>query len=167
MANSAWLDTHSSWSLLTGSFGKTNKRVCELQAQQRSVLLRYGTVHETKPLIIASSFRSRLQGLLATPPHCSILMLCPCKSVHTLGMKHAIDIAFVSDTGKVIKSRRGVLPGKLSLSARHSAYVLEQFFNPTSWWFNENDYVIVRTFHAERSSAHFACASMKERKIYD
>ncbi len=149
MINTALREAHVRWSLLTLCFGKAHKRACALRAQQRSVLMRYGTVHETKSLVIASSFRSRLRGLLATQPHRNIVMLLPCKAVHTLGMKHAIDIAFVSDTGKVLKSRRGVLPGEISLSAKHSAYVLEQFFDPSSWWFSENDYVIVSSAYAD------------------
>ena len=40
------------------------------------------------------------------------LVLRPCNDVHTLGMRWPIDIAFVDAMGRVMRSERGVSPGK-------------------------------------------------------
>jgi hypothetical protein len=47
-------------------------------------------------LEVASDRRSRMQGLLGRDSMSGALLLQPARSVHTLGMRFAIDVAFVS-----------------------------------------------------------------------
>ena len=62
---------------------------------------------ERTPLRIRSAVRwwSRLVGLLATPKledPCG-LWIQPCNSVHTIGMRYAIDVIFVNRDGTIAK----------------------------------------------------------------
>jgi uncharacterized membrane protein (UPF0127 family) len=56
-------------------------------------------------IIHARSFGARLGGLLARAPleHHEALLLSPCASVHTFFMRYAIDVAFCSRDGTVLK----------------------------------------------------------------
>jgi len=53
----------------------------------------------------ASSFISRWRGLHGLPRLCGneALVIRPCKSIHTFGMKYSIDVAFMSTEGRVLK----------------------------------------------------------------
>lgn len=53
----------------------------------------------------ADTFAARLLGLLARPrlQRGEGLYLAPCASVHTVGMRYDIDVAFVDRTGRVMK----------------------------------------------------------------
>lgn len=67
------------------------------------MLLRHG-----RPLLIAyvaNTWLGRLKGLFAYPPLSATqaLILSPCSSVHTVGMKYTIDVAFLSRRGLVLK----------------------------------------------------------------
>ena len=50
-------------------------------------------------LLGAFSFTARVRGLFAWKHTDKTLMLAPCRSIHTFGMKHAIDVAFVDRDG--------------------------------------------------------------------
>ncbi len=79
--------------------------------------------------IVASSFLSRLKGLLLKSEDQvndgEILCLVPCRSIHTLGMKFSIDVAFIDKDGVVQKSFRDLPPNKF-LSCRGSSWVCER-----------------------------------------
>lgn len=64
----------------------------------------------------------RMRGLLARPPLApgEGLWIEPCRMVHTIGMRYALDLAFIDRRGRVCKVARGVSPGRLagSLAAR-------------------------------------------------
>ena len=64
-------------------------------------------------LRIADSFFSRLRGLLGTAAlsRGEALLLRPCNNIHMLGMRYAIDVAFVSATGHVLKTVAELAPG--------------------------------------------------------
>lgn len=53
----------------------------------------------------ASGFVGRLLGLLVRPvlQPGQALHLAPCKAVHTIGMRYAIDVVFLDRTGAVLK----------------------------------------------------------------
>lgn len=86
---------------------------------------------------IAASPWSRLRGLLFRDPawlgEAGVLVLVPCKSVHTFLMRHALDIAFVDARGRVVRAERAVPSGRV-LSAPHAVAVLERFANPDLPW---------------------------------
>jgi uncharacterized protein len=63
----------------------------------------------------ASSFASRLLGLafLRELPLDHALFIPHCHSVHTFGMRFAIDVAFVDDLGVPLRIERSVPPGRV------------------------------------------------------
>jgi uncharacterized protein len=74
----------------------------------------------------ATTFIRRLKGLLGTPclPIGEVLLIAPCNSVHTLGMRYSIDVLFMADDGTVLKIAANLPPGRVA-AARSSSYVLE------------------------------------------
>lgn len=78
------------------------------------------------------------------------LVLAPCASVHTVGMREHIDIAFVGADGRVLRSDKSVRPGR-ALSCRGAVAVIERFSPdgvagdsfapPPEPWFNVGDIV--------------------------
>jgi uncharacterized protein len=54
-------------------------------------------------LEVADDFRSRLRGLLGRDGIDGVLLLRPARSVHTIGMRFAIDVAFCSDDLVVLR----------------------------------------------------------------
>lgn len=88
-------------------------------------------------LVLAVSIFARARGLLGTNANWGdgsrILVLAPCKSVHTIGMRYALDIAFVDEQGIVLRSERTVKPGRL-LSCRGTAFVLERPHDRATPW---------------------------------
>jgi len=69
----------------------------------------------------------RLRGLLGTPelgPEDG-LWIEPCGSIHTLGMKFRIDVAFLSRSGCVLRTRAAVAPGRVALAPARSTAVVE------------------------------------------
>lgn len=87
-------------------------------------------------VVIATSMVARARGLLGTHVEWGdggrVLMLVPCKSVHTIGMRYALDIAFADRHSIVLRSERNVRPGRL-LSCRRAAFVLERPHRDEAW----------------------------------
>jgi len=75
---------------------------------------------------IASTFWRRLTGLLGTYelPAGTALMIVPCNSVHTFGMKYPIDVLFVDKDNRVMKTVGIMKPGKMA-ACFSSRYVVE------------------------------------------
>lgn len=76
---------------------------------------------------IANTFFSRLRGLLPknikSKDH--ILVLMPCKCIHTFGMSYAIDVIFVSKEGRILKIINDMKPNRWSPIIKNSQYVIE------------------------------------------
>jgi hypothetical protein len=74
----------------------------------------------------ARGFRPRLLGLarLACADAGPGLLLPQCSSVHTFGMKFALDVYFLADDGTLLEARRAVPPRRL-VACRGAAAVLE------------------------------------------
>lgn len=85
-------------------------------------------------LVVASSFFDRARGFLAPRPPNALLLIVPCNSVHTFGMRFPLDIAFIGAGGKVLKSWRGVKPGKV-LRCRGATGVLEREAKEEMRWY--------------------------------
>lgn len=93
-------------------------------------------------MVLATSFSKRLKGLLWSKPTNEILLLMPCKSIHTFGMKYAIDIAFVDVHGNIEQSFRDVLP-RQKMKCKEACAVLERYATPHAAWFQKGDFVSI------------------------
>jgi uncharacterized protein len=76
---------------------------------------------------VADSFRHRLRGLLARPPleAGQGLLLLECRSVHTVGMRFPIDVAFLDLDGTVVRSIAGLGPWRVGLGGSRAVHALE------------------------------------------
>ncbi len=70
---------------------------------------------------------TRLKGLLGTrrlePGHG--LWLKPCRQVHMIGMRYAIDVIFLDDAHRIVRTIEGLAPGKISPKVGDATSVLE------------------------------------------
>lgn len=76
------------------------------------------------PVEIARSYRARARGLLGRDRIGGAMLLTPAGSVHTFGMRMAIDVAYLDRRFRVI-SVRTMRPGRLGLPRVRSRHVLE------------------------------------------
>lgn len=88
--------------------------------------------NKTKDIVIgdhvalADTFWKRLKGLLGTSclPAGHGLLIKPCSSVHTFGMRYPIDVLFVDKNHKIVKIAAEIGAGKGSMASGGS-YVVE------------------------------------------
>lgn len=75
---------------------------------------------------MAVGLRARLLGLAGLERREALpgLLIPRCASVHTFGMRFAIDLAFLDEEGRVLSWRRSLLPRRLAC-CRGAAAVLE------------------------------------------
>ncbi|WP_328553698.1 MULTISPECIES: DUF192 domain-containing protein [unclassified Streptomyces] len=76
------------------------------------------------PLEVAATARARRRGLLGRPGIEGALLLAPANSVHTLGMRFAIDVAYLDRSSRVLAVRT-MRPGRLGLPRPRARRVLE------------------------------------------
>lgn len=89
---------------------------------------------ETWPLLsLATSGVHRMRGLLCTGPGKDALMLVPCCDIHTVGMRHALDVAFVDRHGCIVESHRRVGPSR-RLRNSNAVAVVERFADCGPWF---------------------------------
>jgi len=76
---------------------------------------------------VADSWWQRLRGLLARAPlrPGEGLLLLECGSVHTVGMRYAIDVAFLDAGGRVVRSIAGLKPYRLGVGGPEAVHTLE------------------------------------------
>lgn len=76
---------------------------------------------------VATGFRIRLLGLafLDREGAGAGLLIARCSSVHTFGMRFALDVYFLDEWGEVVAIRRGVPPRRV-VSDRRAAAVFER-----------------------------------------
>ena len=84
-------------------------------------------------LACACTLRARLRGLLGLDGYEGVLMLAPCRDIHTFGMRFPIDVAFVSSDGTVLESYRNVAPG-CRIRDKRAIAVLERFASDEEWY---------------------------------
>jgi hypothetical protein len=75
----------------------------------------------------AQTFLSRLAGLLGTAAIAEGegLWIVPCRSVHTLGMRYPIDVAFLDARGVVVGILEGLPPNRVGRVFRDARGALE------------------------------------------
>lgn len=86
----------------------------------------------------AVSWCERLRGLLLREMSDEVLALVPCNDVHTWGMRHAIDVAFVDGGGRVLAAHRDVGPRR-RLRHPRAMMTLERFSRDGSEWLCAGD----------------------------
>lgn len=79
---------------------------------------------EPVPLELAESARTRRRGLLGRDGVEGALLLGPASSVHTVGMRFAIDVAYLDRKFRVLTVRT-MRPGRVGLPRPRARYVLE------------------------------------------
>jgi uncharacterized membrane protein (UPF0127 family) len=74
----------------------------------------------------ADTFFSRLKGLLGSERLLEEegLIIFPCNSVHTFGMRYAIDVLFVDKQNRIIKIVEEMGPGRMA-GAFRASFVIE------------------------------------------
>ena len=72
---------------------------------------------------VAHSFRARLLGLAFRRSAAEPLLIPRCRSVHTAGMRFAIDVVFVDRQGFAVKIVRDLRPWRISLAAGARAVI--------------------------------------------
>jgi len=72
---------------------------------------------------VAAGTRARLLGLsyLDRAEAGAGLLIPRCSSVHTFGMRFALDLVFLDDDGRPLSFRRGVAPRRLAFDRRAAA----------------------------------------------
>ncbi len=83
-------------------------------------------------LIVAEKVLSRMIGLLrhnGLPKGCAMLLK-PCGSIHTVGMKFALDVIFLDRKMQVVRSVLGVKPNRFVLGGRGAYAAVEM---ETGW----------------------------------
>ena len=83
--------------------------------------------------VVASSPLLRLRGLAGRRPDSTVMVFPRCRDVHTLTMRHPLDVAFLDRRGRVIAVHRLVLPGARLRCGRAWA-VVERFARPGPWF---------------------------------
>ena len=78
-------------------------------------------------VFVASSFTSRVLGLalLKDMPRTTALLIPGCSSVHTFGMRFPLDVTFLDDQGRKLRTAWGVPPRRV-VRQRGAAAVLER-----------------------------------------
>lgn len=76
---------------------------------------------------LADSWWLRLRGLLGRPrPRAGEgMLLLDCDSVHTVGMRHALDVAFLDREGTVVRVLPSLRPWRVGLGGPSAAHALE------------------------------------------
>jgi len=88
---------------------------------------------EPVPLEIAGSSGTRRRGLLGRTGIEGALLLTPANSVHTLGMRFAIDVAHLDRELRVL-SVRTMRPGRVGLPRLRARHVLEAEAGSMNSW---------------------------------
>ena len=75
----------------------------------------------------ADSFLSRLKGLLFTNKldSTSCILIVPCGSIHTIGMRYAIHIMFLSKNNTILAIKNNLKPNRFCLGPRATYKVVE------------------------------------------
>lgn len=106
-------------------------------------LLRDGEV--LAAAVVADTWRARARGLLGRDGLQGALVLRPCRQVHTLGMRFAIDVAFCDRDGVVLRTRT-LRPWRISPVVWRAAFAVEGEAGAFERWrLREGDRLEVKT----------------------
>jgi uncharacterized protein len=76
-------------------------------------------------VVTAFDSGSRRRGLLGLDamPAAQALIIAPCSAIHTFSMRFAIDVAFITKAGRIVKTRSRVQPQRMAVSFRAYAVI--------------------------------------------
>lgn len=85
-------------------------------------------------LIVAEKMLTRMVGLLkyGSLPAGSAMLIKPCGSIHTVGMRFDLDVIFVDREMRVVRTVCGVKPNRFVLGGRGASVTVEM----QSGWFD-------------------------------
>ena len=83
-------------------------------------------------LELATTTAERLRGMLFRDPDHITRLLVPCRDIHTFGMHHPLDVAFISKDGRVLEVHRGVSSMR-RIKRKEAAMVAERFSREGEW----------------------------------
>ena len=86
--------------------------------------------------------QARLRGMLGRADREGVLLLAPCRDVHTVGMDTAIDVAFLGRDGRVSESYRNLKPGR-RVRSKQACAVVERVALPGEPWLVRGDSLLV------------------------
>jgi uncharacterized membrane protein (UPF0127 family) len=76
-------------------------------------------------MTVARTLRQRLIGLAwSRSPRAPALLIPRCRSVHTFGMRFALDLVWLDPAGRIVRVDRGVRPRRVR-TCREAAGVVE------------------------------------------
>jgi hypothetical protein len=78
-------------------------------------------------LELATTFGQRFWGwqFRAVPPAGTGVLIAPCNSVHTFGMRFAIDVAYLAEDGRILSVRPHLAPWRIGPHVHEAKAVLE------------------------------------------
>lgn len=82
---------------------------------------------------LALTFGERLRGLYGSAPDDTVLLLVPCRDIHTFGMPYLLDAAFIDKQGTVLLAVRNVVKGK-RIACPGAYAALERAAAPAQPW---------------------------------
>ncbi|MFF9338546.1 MULTISPECIES: DUF192 domain-containing protein [unclassified Streptomyces] len=85
------------------------------------------------PVEVAASYRARRRGLLGRDGIAGAMLLTPANSVHTLGMRFPIDVAYLDRRLRVLAVVT-MRPGRLGLPRLRARHVLEAEAGAMAGW---------------------------------
>lgn len=94
---------------------------------------------------VLSGVFERLRGLLARKPDDATRILVPCHDIHTFGMRHPIDIAFIGRDGTVLEVHRNV--GRRRRIRRGDAAMVAERFAKEGEWLTQGDTIRTGAWH--------------------
>ncbi|MFJ3581343.1 DUF192 domain-containing protein [Streptomyces sp. NPDC090127] len=88
---------------------------------------------ERVPLEIAASYRARRRGLLGRDGIEGALLITPTNSIHTFGMRFAVDVAYL-DRNLTVLDIVTMRPGRLGMPRPRGRHVLEAEGGAMAGW---------------------------------
>ncbi|MCL2655260.1 MAG: DUF192 domain-containing protein [Coriobacteriia bacterium] len=80
---------------------------------------------------------ARMRGMLGPAARAGqadeVLLIAPCRRIHTIGMRFALDVAYIAADGRVQRSLRGLAPGRLPRGCPSAVAVLERRACAGAW----------------------------------
>jgi len=110
---------------------------------------------------VAATRAHRRRGLLGRDGTAGLLVLVPCRQVHTFGMRFPIDVAFVARDGRVLHVG-SLRPGRVSRPVWRSRFVLEGPAGAFAGWGIRRGVVLPVREHAAREPR--GCVSPMSRE---